>query len=302
MGDGIRSNGVVRGPLLKGEVMRALIAVLLTLLFATALPAQEKPKTDIPEQAADKVLAAFKAKDEKALKALAEKDDPDPWLVADELCSRGEHDAAEAFAKAAPRKDVEKLLAYVASHRRKPDNAAARKALATAVRALAAKDPKAALSALGGVDTTAGDVVSARVLHARGTALRSLRRGQDSVQAYAAAAAVAERLGWLRRAAAALDGSGMSAYYRSDWQGALAAWERSLAIEGSRQNRVGVARVLGNIGLVHKRLGAYAKALECQERSLKLKEELGDRAGVARTLRNIGLIHQDVGAYAQALD
>jgi len=59
----------------------------------------------------------FKAGDAEALKALAAKDDPDPWLVADELCARSEHDAALALAQAAPRKDTEKLPDYVASRR-----------------------------------------------------------------------------------------------------------------------------------------------------------------------------------------
>ncbi|MHC4732018.1 MAG: hypothetical protein ACYS6Z_15705, partial [Planctomycetota bacterium] len=85
--------------------MRSLRSALLVLLFVAPLRAQDKRKPDTPEQAADKAVAAFKAEDQKALKSLAEKDNPDPWLVADELCFRGAHDAAEAFAKAAPRKD-----------------------------------------------------------------------------------------------------------------------------------------------------------------------------------------------------
>ena len=84
--------------------MRALVIVLL-LVGTVAAQDKAKPKPDTPEQAADKVLAACKAKDQTALKALAEKDNPDPWFVTDELCFRGEHDAAEAFARLAPRRD-----------------------------------------------------------------------------------------------------------------------------------------------------------------------------------------------------
>ena len=75
--------------------MRALVVVLL-LVGTAAAQDKPKPKPDTAAQAADKVLAAFKAKDQKTLRALAEKDKPDPWMVADELCFRGEHDAAEA--------------------------------------------------------------------------------------------------------------------------------------------------------------------------------------------------------------
>jgi len=277
--------------------MRTLVC-LLTL--AATILAQDKP--DTPEQAADKVLAAFKAKDEKALKALAEKEKPDPWLVADELCFRKEHDAAEAFAKAAPRKDVEKLPGYVASRRGKPPNTAARKTLATTNAALRAKNFKAALATLAGAEAKDTDVVSVRLLHGRGIALRGLRRLKESVKAFRSAADAAERLGWLGRAARALHESGVSAYYRSDWRGALSAWERRLALEEARQNRAGMAATLGNIGLIYDSLGDYPKALEYQERSLKLEEELGHRAGVATTLGNIGIVYDNLGDYPKALE
>ena len=72
--------------------------VLLLLLGLTSATADEEPRKPArpltPEQAADAVLEAVKAKDNDALKALAEKDEPDPWFVADVLCSRGKHDAA----------------------------------------------------------------------------------------------------------------------------------------------------------------------------------------------------------------
>src|SRR5438093_10009645 len=128
--------------------MRRLLVVLVLLLLGrptmgappapAALP--EKPLT--PEQAAGAALAAVRAKDDAALKVLAAKDAPDPWLVADELLARTEPDAADAFAMAAPRKDVERLPAYLASRRGKPDDVAGRKTIAIVNLALAAKKPQ----------------------------------------------------------------------------------------------------------------------------------------------------------------
>jgi len=276
--------------------------VLLLLIGALALGQEKKkPKPDTPKQAAFKALRAFKAKDRDALKALAEKDEPDPWLVADHLCAQGKHDAAHAFAKAAPRKDVERLPAYVESQRGNPDNAAARRTLAAAKRALATKGVKAMLVALQAADTLADDVVSVKILYVRGIAFNRLRRLAEGARALEAAAKLAKGLGWLRQAADALRDAGANAYHLSDWQGALAAWERHLAIEESRRNRAGVARALGNIGLIHRNLGAYPKALSYQERSLKLMEQLGDRAGIARALSRIGVIHENLDAYPKAL-
>jgi hypothetical protein len=71
--------------------------------------------------------------------------------VADELCLRNEHDAAEAFAKAAPRKDTEALPAYVASRRGVAPDAAARKSVAKAGAAFANGDEARALEILSGV-------------------------------------------------------------------------------------------------------------------------------------------------------
>ncbi|MHC4493548.1 MAG: tetratricopeptide repeat protein, partial [Planctomycetota bacterium] len=281
--------------------MRKLRAALLVLLFAAPLPAQDKPTPDTPAQAANKVLAAFTAKDEKALQALAKTDEPDPWLVADELCLRGEHDAAEAFAEAAPRKDVEKLPANVASRRGKPLNTARRKALAAASQALRARNPRAALAALERVDVKAGHVDSVRLLFIRGIALRSVGRLEASAKAYLAAADLAERIGWLARAGVALHEGGVSAVYRGDWGGALAAWERRITLEESRGNRGRVASTLGNLGNLYSALGDHRKALSFQERSLRLEEDLGNRAGVAITLGNIGVIHEKLGDYAKAL-
>ncbi len=118
-----------------GHCRAWLLPLLLTL---TAANAQERKPPETKAQVVAKVLEAFKAKDKKTLKALAERDKPDPWGVADQLCFLGEHDAAEAFAKAAPRKRVEKLPAYVASRRGKAPNAAAHKALETMTKAFAA--------------------------------------------------------------------------------------------------------------------------------------------------------------------
>ena len=77
----------MEAPVLLGGVgavgVAAMRRALIVLLLAGSALGQEKPpKPDTPEQAAEKVLAAFKAKDEAALKALADRDRPDPWLVA----------------------------------------------------------------------------------------------------------------------------------------------------------------------------------------------------------------------------
>ena len=122
------------------------------------------PKPPTVEQAADAVLAAVRAKDDAALKALAAKDEPDPWLVADELLRRGEADAAEAFAKGASRVDTDALPGYVASQPDGPGDPGRRERLANASAALVSKAPDRTLEALGpGESPVSADVVGLRL-------------------------------------------------------------------------------------------------------------------------------------------
>jgi len=274
-------------------------AAVLLILAAVAV-AQEKPLT--PEQAAKNVLAAIKAEDAAALKSLAEKDNPDPWLVADLLCAEGKHDAALAFAKAAPRKDTEKLPAYVESRRGKADDPAWRKRLAASSAALGTSKFRDALKALGPEQTgPIRDVVGVRLAHGRGIASAALARLQEAHAAHGTAAAAAERLGWFARAAAAHYDAGLAAYRGGALAATRIAWQRALVVHLRLGNRRKAATTLGNIGIVHSRLGDYAKALSTYEQALAAKAALGDKAGAAGTLGNIGNIYQALGDYAQAL-
>ncbi len=275
--------------------MRAAIAVLA--LGFLARQAQADAVTD----AADKVLAAVQAKDAAALKGLAEKDDPDPWLVADELCARAAFGEADAFAKAAPRKDVEELALYVAAQRAKPTDVKRRDALRRVNEALASKDVQRALAEAGGA---AGpeDVTGVRLMSAIGIAHQAAGRWPQASVEHLKAAEAAGELGWLARQTQALRSAGECAYYGGRYGDALASWEQELEYREARSDRAGTARTLGNIGVIHESLGDYARALEYQERALKPMEEIKDRAGIAATLGNIGNIHQRLGDYARALE
>ena len=206
--------------------MQARWLFVLWAVVGTAT-AQEVPgaEPDTRQEAAGKVLAAMRKGDGAALKALAQRDKPDPWLVADDLWASGNYAVALEFAKAAPRKDVEKLPEYVASRSGRVPNASLRTALANADEAFGKKDPRGALAALESVTPSSEDLVSVVLLELRGRALHMLERFEDSSTAYRSAAQAAERLGWLARAAAIFNDLGDGAYARSDRQGALQAWK-----------------------------------------------------------------------------
>ena len=279
--------------------------VLFLLLIVGPAAADEKPESQpkplTEEQAADAVVVAVKAKDDAALKALAEKDQPDPWLVADDLLAREEFDAADSFARAASRKDTERLADYVDVQRAEDPEPEARAILEAMHEALGQGHADVALAAAPGALSTKASVVAILTSYAHGMALSALQRLEESSAAFLQSGTTAEEMGWLAKAAMAYHESGLMAALRSDFPVALDAWERRLAVEQARKNSAGLASTLANIGTAHQNRGDYTKALAYQERSLALVEEMGDRAGAATTLCNIGLIQMHLGNFPSAL-
>jgi len=232
--------------------MRLVSAGLLLCAAAFADPASD---------AADKVLAAIRAKQD--LKPLAAKDKPDPWLVADELCRRKEFDAAEAFAKAAPRPDVAKLPAYVAVRRVKPTPAGLRKLLDEQRAAWAAKDWPRVVE----LTRKAGD--SRDTL----TAIR-LKNGYAS-----------------------------ALYHLTDGAGdaVLAAWREVL--EGYKGlGRVSAeGRIQSLLGVLHRRRREYDEALTCFGVAIADAKRRGDLGLESEATGNIGVVYGDLGRARDAV-
>jgi len=65
------------------------ILLTLSLLGWVVAPALAGDAPSAPQVAAGQVLSAIEAGNEETLRALAQRDGPDPWLVADELLHQG---------------------------------------------------------------------------------------------------------------------------------------------------------------------------------------------------------------------
>jgi hypothetical protein len=310
-----------------------VVGILLIAGFATA---QGRPVP--PAKVAEDVLAAFRADDLDALKSLAASEDPDPWVVADELCGRGEFDAAKAFARAAPRSDTKALPEYVAAQAKSESAPDARAALE---RAKVVRIPREVLDILDGVPTGKPDVLSIRIGLVRGWTLRKLRRNAEAAEAFRAAARPAKTIGWLRCEALSLRNAGRARLTAGDPRGALADLQQSLAVEEERAdpedlgsvliylstalrhlgrfseaieslqkarkfkkragNEVSVVRILGNLGNVYSSIGDFPRALEMQTECLRRKRELGDERTILLTLNNLAIVHGSMGNYTEAL-
>ncbi len=252
-----------------------------------------------PVQGADQALRAFEGGDEETLKNLAARNKPDPWLVADQLVARGRHDAAEAFAKAAPRALTAKLPYYVWSRREQPSEDTERRVLADMMGALDRNEP---LDAVVPVPERLDSVTTIQIATYRALALQRVHQPKESAKGFLAAGRAAEKLGWLWRAGMGFNRAASVAFRSADWKAADETFRAALAIARRLGHGRAVASTLHNLGVVHKNLGNYDEALVRFEESLGIKRGANDRAGAARTLNSIATVHQEVGRYPLALE
>lgn len=291
--------------------MRRRLAIVVSafLLVRTATAGDAPPEPPAPKapatlnQAADVVLAAVKAGDAKALAALTTIDDPDPWIVADELVRRKEPAAALAFARAAPRADTERLAAYLMAREGTPDDAARRDRLKAVNRAFATEDMAAALEALGpAAAAPIDDVLGLRLAMARALALGTLDRLPEAEAAFGATAEAAERIGWLARGYDAQVARGEAASTRGALDVALDAWQHARDVAEKRGDVGGGASANLALGGVHADARRPALASECFERALVLARRAGDHGIAAQALLRLGGLHDAGSNYAKALE
>ncbi len=266
-------------------MLRTLVATLTLLPLGwvgqRAAWADEAPPT--PEQVAAQVKAAHDAADAAKIAEWAAKDAPDPWLVTDALLASGARAAAEAFAKAAPRKDVERLPELVASWKAAESDTAARLALSTGNALLEARKPAEALAAFEAATGEPTPLIALRLLQGKGLALLRLGRAADAAERFGEVALQAEQLGWLARASAALENLAWAEFEAKRPPEALAAGLRRIGVETLRGNRARRADAHRLVGHLEWRRGGYDAAIAALEQSVLLYDELADAVGSGST-------------------
>jgi adenylate cyclase len=86
-----------------------------------------------------------------------------------------------------------------------------------------------------------------------------------------------------------------------DYPSALEHYRRALDMHEELGDHIGVARITGNMANVYLTTSDYAHALNLCERALAIFKELGDRTGIARVTGNIGTVYRRTGDYQSAL-
>src|SRR5262245_17987010 len=182
-----------------------LLCLLAALTLRAADDARAGDAADPVAAAAERVRDAVRRTAAKDLEALAARDEPDPWLVADRLLALGAKEEAAAFAGAAPRPDVEGLPRYVREAPEPAAEEAARKAFDATWKAAGERKPAQALEAAGEGEASPRTVTEVRLAFQRVFALRDLKRLREAADLCAGLETAATEMGWLVTAAGAAD-------------------------------------------------------------------------------------------------
>ncbi len=263
-------------------------------------PGAPTPPRMTEAEAVAAVAAAARAADAARLADLAGRDEPDPWVVVDELCAAGEHAAAAAFAGASSRPDFERLPAHVAARDGVPEDPTVREAVARAEALLGKRDPTGALAALEGIAPPRASPLDVRAGYARAAAHRALSHVEEAVDGYRRTAAEATSLGWLKAAGLCLHEGGMTAYRASKPATAAELWAEFASVERRRGDRAREAIAFLNLGNARRAAGELRGALESYAASVAAREGSDDRRGLARVHLGMGIAHWELGEYAAA--
>jgi CHAT domain-containing protein/tetratricopeptide (TPR) repeat protein len=279
--------------------LAVLSLAIVPFLAPRATVAGEGPVA--PWQRAEEVERAHTAGDTARVAELGRADDPDPWLVADELCGRGAREAAMAFARAAARGDVEQLPAYLEATKDFGKERAAREALATAERALFAKQAAPALEALAAAPSPRSGALAIRLRWTKAQALRASGKAATAFEEQAKAAEEAEALGWWRLAADGFTRAAGHAFRQGSMPVAKATFDRAIDAQRNRAMPQAVAEALLSRAVVETRMGASAEAVATSREALEISRGASHRAGEAAARVALGVALSRLGKSDEAV-
>jgi len=115
--------------------------------------------------------------------------------------------------------------------------------------------------------------------------------------------ALAEKLNWKKGMAnASRTIAGNYGYGKSDYATALKYSLQSLQLFKAIEDKIGTAKILGDIGVVYWYQSDYPNALKYYFDALRMNEEINNKPDIAATLCNIGIIYNSEKEYQKALE
>src|SRR5690606_31693841 len=94
--------------------------------------------------------------------------------------------------------------------------------------------------------------------------------------------------------------AGNYGYGKSDFPNALKYSSQALQLFRETGDKIGTARILGDMGVVYWYQSNYPEALKYYFDALRINEELDNKGDIAATLVNIGLVYNSQHEYQKA--
>jgi tetratricopeptide (TPR) repeat protein len=83
---------------------------------------------------------------------------------------------------------------------------------------------------------------------------------------------------------------------------ATRVYDTALVFAQKSGDKVGLAFIYGNIGIIYKQQSLYPQALDQFFKALRMLEEIGNERGIVANLANIGNIYKTMGEFDKAFD
>lgn len=112
----------------------------------------------------------------------------------------------------------------------------------------------------------------------------------------------AEKLGYKKEMASALDRSGFVHYMQARYAEATPLVQRAIEIAESSNDKATLAGCYTSLGLIHGDQGNYELGLQYMQKSLELSEEIGDEQHISVALNNTAYLLFSLGDYQGALE
>jgi CHAT domain-containing protein/Tfp pilus assembly protein PilF len=112
----------------------------------------------------------------------------------------------------------------------------------------------------------------------------------------------AEKLGYKKEMARALDRSGFVLHAQARYEEATSLIQRAITIAETLNDKAVLAACYTSLGLIHGNQGNYELGLQFMQKSLKLSEEIGDEKHLSVALNNTAYLLFSLGDYEGALE
>lgn len=123
---------------------------------------------------------------------------------------------------------------------------------------------------------------------------------------------ISESINWTKGNARSEHQLGVFNYYKGDNNSALQHYMKAKSLWNelitsndftlSIHAKSGIAKTLGNMGIIYQSIGKYDSAINYYNDALHINQELNDKAGMVRDQINIGTLYKDQSDFSKAIE